>query len=125
VTEAAATSGEDTVRADHVEINQGGANNIDAQSVSITQGGANQIRAGSLTVNQGGVAVARVGRLSLSNGAAFAVVADEATVEAGGNVLLLVARNTSGEVRPMIDVRSALAIGGAFAAASWLLRKLL
>lgn len=100
------------VRAERVEITQGGANNIDAQSVSISQGGAARVRANELTISQGGVAVARTRRLTLGqNASAFAVMAEQATVEGPSNILLLVARNTSGNVRPLLDWRVAAAFG--------------
>src|SRR5829696_6857221 len=83
----------EAVRADHVEINQGGATSIDAQTVSITQGGAARVRANELSVSQGGVALARTGKLSLGEGgSALAVVADEVTIDSGGRVVVLLAR---------------------------------
>ena len=115
----------EAVRADHVEIKQGGANSVEAHTVSITQGGAGQVRADEVSVSQGGVGIARAGKLSLAAGAsAFAVLADDATVDGGANVFMLLARSTSGDVRPLIDVRSALAIGAGFGLAVSLLRRL-
>jgi hypothetical protein len=120
-----ATPAQDEVRAEHVEINQGGAGSVDAHTVSITQGGAGQVRADEVTISQGGIGLARTGRLSLGQGASgFAVLADNATVESGANVLMLLARNVSGDVRPLIDLRSALAIGAAFGLVVSLLRRL-
>lgn len=115
----------EAVRAEHVEINQGGATSIDAQTVSITQGGAARVRANQLSVSQGGVALARTGTLSLGEGgSALAVVADEVTIDAGGRVVLLLARNASGDVRPLLDLPSALAIGAGIGLAITLLRRL-
>jgi hypothetical protein len=116
---------QESVRADHVEISQGGAQNVSAQTVSISQGGAGQVRADQVTVEQGGIGIARARRLSLANGAAFAVVADDARIESGATVLMLLARNASGDVRPLIDARSAVAAGAGIAVAYWLLRRLL
>jgi hypothetical protein len=113
------------IRADHVEINQGGANSVEAQTVSITQGGAGQVRADEVSVSQGGIGLARAGRLTLGQGgSAFAIVADEATVESGANVFMVLARTASGEARPMLDLRSALAIGIGFGLIVSLLRRL-
>ena len=115
----------DAVRAEHVEIKQGGANSVEARTVSITQGGAGQVRADEVSVSQGGIGMARAGRLSLAEGgSAFAIVADEATLESGANVFMLLARSTSGDVRPLLDLRSALAIGAAFAVVALLLHRL-
>jgi hypothetical protein len=56
---------------------------------------------------------------------ALAVVADDAKLDAGATVLLLVAGETSGDVRPLLDLPSALAIGAGFGLAVTLLRRLL
>jgi hypothetical protein len=112
------------VRAEHVEIVQGGANMIDAQTVSVQQGGVANVRASKLLINQGGVALARVRRLSLREGSsAVAVYADEANVSGGSNVLLLIARQVSGDVRPLLDWRAAAAAGAAFGLVVGLLRR--
>jgi hypothetical protein len=111
------------VRADHVEITQGGANSVHARTVSIQQGGAGQVRAGQLTVTQGGVAVARTERIEIGEGGgAFAVIADQATINPGGNVVLLIGRSVSGDVRPVLDGRAATIIGGGLVLAALLLR---
>jgi hypothetical protein len=112
------------VRAEHVELVQGGANTIDAQTVSIQQGGAANIRAREVSISQGGVALARTRRLSLRGGSnAAAVYADEATFDGGSNVLLLIARNVSGDVRPLLDWRAAAAVGAGFGLVVSLLRR--
>jgi len=112
------------VRAETVNISQGGANSVEAEHVSITQGGAAQVRAAHLSVREGGVALARTENLTVGeSGSAFAVVADSATVEEGGNVFMLVARSVGGEVRPMLDWRAALAFGAGLAVALRLLRR--
>ena len=114
------------VRADHVEITQSGAQTVDANTVSISQGGAAQVKAQQVTVSQGGIGLARAGKVELNEGSsAFALIADEARLDAGANVLLLVARETSGEVRPLLDLPTALAIGAGFGLAVTLLRRLL
>jgi hypothetical protein len=124
--EAMAGSTAPDVRADHVEISQTGAQNVDAQTVSINQGGAAQVRAQEVTVSQGGIALARAEHVDLREGSsAFAMVADEANVEAGATVLLLVAGETSGEVRPLLTPATALAIGAGFGLAVRLLRRLI
>jgi hypothetical protein len=59
-----------------------------------------------------------------SEGSAFAVVADSATVDSGASVFMLLSRNVSGDVRPMLDWRSALALGGGAALVMAILRRL-
>ena len=113
------------VRAENVTLYQGGAQTIDAGTVSITQGGAGRVRADELTVNQGGVGFAEAKHLTVADqGSALAVVADEATVEDGGRVVLLIARSVAGDVRPLLDVRSALAMVAGFAFVLLVLRRI-
>ena len=109
---AAAASVAGQIRADSVNVTQTGVQSIEAENVSLNQGGAGQVRAESMSVEQGGVGLARVGSLTLGTGAsAFAVVADEATVEEGSNAFLVVSRTFNGDVQPTIDWRAALAFG--------------
>jgi len=112
------------VRAETVNISQGGANSVEAENVSITQGGAAQVRAAQLSVSEGGVALARTENLTVGeSGSAFAVVADSATVEEGGNVFMLIARSVGGDVRPVLDWRAALAFGAGLAVVARILRR--
>jgi hypothetical protein len=87
------------------------AGNVNAQTVNISQGGAAQVRAEQMSVSQGGVALARTGSLNINEGgSAFAVMSDKATINEGGNVLVLVASEVSGDAKPLLDWRSALAL---------------
>ncbi|HUR17249.1 MAG TPA: hypothetical protein VMZ33_08175 [Candidatus Limnocylindrales bacterium] len=108
-----------------VSITQGGARDIDAQNVTITQGGAAQVHADDLTINQGGVAIARTENLRIAEGgSAFAVVADKATLSSESSVFLLIAGSSSGDVRPVLDWRTAAALGAGFVLAISLIRRL-
>jgi hypothetical protein len=114
----------DHVRAEHVEINQGGAGSIEATTVSLQQGGAARVRAREMSVAQGGVAVARTDTLRLqAESSGFAIVADQATIEPGASVFMLIARNVSGDVRPVLDWRAAAAFGAAAGVVLALLRR--
>jgi hypothetical protein len=111
--------------AETVELNGRGANEIEADTVAINQGGAGQVRAREITITQGGVAVARTTHLELGQGSgAFAVVANEATVESGASVVLLLAGRTSGDVKPLLDAPAALALGVGFAVALAVVRRI-
>lgn len=113
------------VRAENVALNQGGARDIQATTVSITQGGAAQVRAEQLSLNQSGVALARTENLTIGEGgSAFAVMSDQATISEGGNVFLLVAGEVSGDARPVLDWRSALALGAGLVIAWRLVRRI-
>lgn len=113
------------VRAENVTVSQGGAQTIEAGTVSITQGGAGRVTADELSVQQGGVGLARAERLTVqAEASAFAVVADNATIEDGANVFVLIGRNVSGDVRPVLDWRAALALGAGLAFFISLLRRI-
>jgi hypothetical protein len=112
------------VRAEHVEISQGGAGTIEATTVSLQQGGAVRVRAREMSVAQGGVVVARTDNLRLqAESSGFAIVADQATIEPGANVFMLIARNATGDMRPVLDWRAAAAFGVAIGAVLALLRR--
>jgi hypothetical protein len=114
------------VRAENVTLSQGGARDVVATTVSITQGGAAQVRAEQMNLSQGGVALAKTDNLTVADGgSAFAVLSDHATVNEGGNVLVLLAGEVSGDARPLLDWRSALALGAGFVLAWRLLRRIL
>jgi hypothetical protein len=119
------SAGHGEVRAERVEISQGGASTISAHTVTLTQGGAARVRATEMSVSQGGVGVARVDRLVLNeNAGAIAVVADEATMTGNASAVLLVAGRTNGPVRAVVDLRAAAAFGAAFAVVYALLRRI-
>ena len=114
------------IRAEEVNLSQGGANLIEAKKVSITQGGAANVRAEEISISQGGVALARTRNLTIAeNASSLLVVADKATVEDGASVFLLVAGSAAGDVRPALDWRSALALGAGFALVMSLIRRVL
>lgn len=113
------------LRAQNVTLSQGGAGSIEADTVSISQGGAGRVHAGQMSVSQGGVGLARVEHLTIEqDGSAFALMADEATVDDGANVFLLVAGKVSGNIKPLVDWRSAAAFGAGLALVLTLLRKI-
>jgi hypothetical protein len=113
------------VHAENVSITQGGARDIKATTVSITQGGASQVHAEQMSVNQGGVALARTENLTVDQGgSAFAVVSDQATINDGGNVLVLIAGEVNGDGRPLLDWRSALALAAGLVVFWRLLRRI-
>ena len=69
--------------------------------------------------------LARVNNLKLGDGAsAFAVLADEATVEEGSNAFLVVSRHVNGDVQTTVDWRAALAFGAGLGLVISILRRL-
>jgi len=113
-----------TVRADHVELTQGGAQSIEATTVNVSQGGAGRINAEEVSIRQGGAGLVQTESLQLQEGASvFAVLADEATVAEGASVFMLFARSVSGGVRPILDWRAAAALGAGFGIVFAVLRR--
>jgi len=113
------------IDATNVSITQGGARDIDAKTVTVNQGGVGRIQAEEVSVSQGGIGLARAEHLTIQDGGnAFAVMADKATLDPETSVFLLVAGSTTGDVRPVIDWRAALAIGAGFAVALSTMRRL-
>jgi hypothetical protein len=121
---ASPSSGAVVAPGQDINLSQGGVQSIQAASVTLSQGGAAQVRADEMSVEQGGVGIARVGNLTLGKGAsAFAVVADQATVEEGSDTFLVIARSFNGEVRPTVDWRSAMAFGAGLGLVLSILRR--
>ena len=72
-----------TVRADRVEITQGGADRVEASSVSVTQGGITTAVATSVDVRQGGIVQASATDIALSQGAIGLARGDRVSLEMG------------------------------------------
>jgi hypothetical protein len=163
-----ATTDTGTVRADRVEITQGGADRVEATTVSINQGGIGNADARAIDVHQGGIGRARATDIAVSGGAigyargervsvemgaiggAFGdevrvtqsmsgyvlskgdatvdqslvntLIADRVTFRQPSAVVLLIARQVDGSVRPLLDWRGALAAGAVAGLVMGLLR---
>ena len=115
----------------------GGIGQLDAHDVSIQWGGVGAAKAERLSVECGSVGAAMAGEMRVTQGFAGSVLAREVTVEQGvirtliakhvtitrpSAVLVMIAQQVSGEVKPLLDWRGALAAGAAFALVSGLLK---
>ncbi len=100
-------------------------------------GGIGAARADRLSVEFGSIGASIAGELRVTQGFAGAIAAREATIEQGlvrtliaqqvtinrpTGVLVMIAQHVSGDVRPLLDWRGALAAGAAFAVVASLLR---
>jgi hypothetical protein len=94
----------------HMPEGMDASGDIHAENVNLSQGGAAIVHADNFTLNEGGTA--------------FAVMSDQANVNEGSNVLLLVAGEVHGDARPLLDWRSALALAGGLVIAWRLLRRI-
>lgn len=75
---------ESSVRAEKVEITQGGAANVDADAVSVNQGGITNVNARTVGVRQGGIAYAHADDITVNMGGVALARADRVNVELGG-----------------------------------------
>lgn len=127
------------VRADSVNITQGGAGHVEATTVDITQGGAQVINAEQLSVTQGGALVAEAGDADFTmSGAGFLtadnvefkssgagiVVADTFKADGKSVIGFLFAGTIEGEPDVKVDARTAAISGAAFAVVLFVLRRL-
>jgi hypothetical protein len=71
------------VRADRVEIMQGGADRVEAGSVSVNQGGIGNATAQAIDVHQGGIGRARATDIAVSSGSIGLAQGDRVSLEMG------------------------------------------
>lgn len=124
------------VTAETVEVRMGGIGALDADDVFVQLGGVGAAKAERVSVEFGSVGAAMTGELRVTQGYAGSVVAREATIEQSfvrtlvaqrvqvtrpSAVLVMIAQHVSGEIRPLLDWRGALAFGAAFGLVSGLL----
>ncbi len=131
--------GIERAEADRIEVAVGGIGAAVADSITLRVGGIGAAKAERIEIAAGQVGAAATGTLHARVSALSLVAARHAEVERsliqtlvaqevrlGGRtpVLLLIAQRVEGGVRPLLDWRGALAAGAAFAALSFLLRRL-
>ncbi len=123
--------------AGQVEVRLGGIGALSAEDVFVEWGGVGAARAERLAVEFGSVGVVLAGEARVTQGFAGSIAAREATLEQGivrtmiaqrvvvnrpSAVLVMIAQHVSGEVRPLLDWRGALAAGAAFGLVTGLVR---
>jgi hypothetical protein len=115
--------------AGNVEVSVGGIGALDAEEVFVQWGGIGAARADRLGVEFGAIGAALAGEARVTQGIAGSVAARDAileqslvrtliaqrvTVNRPTGVLVMIAQQVSGEVRPLLDWRGALVAGAAF-----------
>ena len=118
--------GIDEAVADRVDVRMGGIGRVRASDVSVEWGGVGTARADRIAVDRGSVGAALTGDLTVTQGMARTVLARDAHIgqsyvrtliagrvvaERPTGVLVLIARHVSGDIRPVLDWRGALAAG--------------
>ncbi|MEW5992580.1 MAG: hypothetical protein AB1736_14720 [Chloroflexota bacterium] len=117
------------IEADAVEVHQGAVGRVDATDVRLSQGAIGLARADRVSVLMGGVGAAMGREVSLSQGGVGSILAQQATLDQAvvrtlvaqevefrkpSGVIVLIAKRVRGDVRVLLDWRSALAFGAAF-----------
>src|SRR5215208_6747344 len=97
-----------SVQANLVRMHQAAAETIQADEVALNQSAASDIRANSVSAYQ--AALATVEAAEVHYGVTGVVVGQDVHAE-GARVILLVGRNVTGNVTPLLDSRSALIAG--------------
>jgi len=129
----------DEVRAETVEISQGGAALIQADSVSITQGGAQVVEAKSFKITQGGAvsvstetanleasaaALVSANTVQLNSAAAAIAITDTLHADSGSRIGILLAGTIEGDPKVGFDARTAAIIGVCAATTMFVLNRL-
>jgi hypothetical protein len=123
--------------AGQVEVRMGGIGALSAEDVFVEWGGVGAARADRLGVEFGSVGAVLAGEARVTQGFVGSIAAREATLEQGivrtmiaqrvvvnrpSAVLVMIAQHVSGDIRPLLDWRGALAAGAAFGLVTALFR---
>jgi hypothetical protein len=100
----------DTIRANKVSVTLGGVGQASADTITVDTGGIAAATAKSIEVTMGGVGLAQAEELDLNRGRVVAVSAGQATLQ-DTIVGLLLARETHGDVRVLLDRKSVALFG--------------
>jgi hypothetical protein len=126
------------IQADAVEVRQGAIGRVDATEVAVTQGAIGAARADRISVQMGALGAAMGREISISQGGAGSILAGNARVDQAfvrtlvaqhveihrpSAVLFLIAQRVSGDIRPLLDWRGALAFGAAVGIIAGLVRR--
>jgi hypothetical protein len=112
------------VSADHVAVNQSGVKSITASSATMTQSATLIFKGDDVAMHEGVVGVARAGRIDLIDSTA-GVVAGPVTIGEGSARILVHLGPANSEVKPVLDARSAMALGAGFASTLVILSRML
>lgn len=117
------------IQADAVEVRQGAVGRVDATEVDVTQGAVGAARADRIAVQMGAIGAAMAREVDIAQGGAGSILAGQARIDQSfvrtlvaqhveihrpSAVLFLIAQRVTGDIRPVLDWRGALAFGAAF-----------
>ena len=122
----------DEIIAEVVEIHQGAVGRVEAGELTVTMGAIGAARAERIDIERGALGAALADEVEISQSivtsvvarevelgqvVARTIVAAEVTVEQPSLIGVLLAWKVNGDVRPLLDWRGALALGGIVAVA--------
>ena len=113
----------DELPPERLDISQSAVRSLSGGQVIVTQSAVQTLLAAQADIRQSSVGSAKGERISLSRGVTASVVGREVSVE-GARVALLVTPSLRGNVRPLLTVQSAFALGAGFFFGRWLVRSM-
>jgi hypothetical protein len=108
---------------DNVELRDNGAAVIRGHNVDIREGGAMMITGENIHIREGGAALVVGNTVSLQEGGGGILLAKRANFKEG-TVILLGAREVSGDIKVLINLKAAVLLGIVFGLTVGLVRKL-
>jgi hypothetical protein len=112
------------VSADHVSINQSGVKTVTASNATMTQSAALVFNGDDVAIHEGAIGIARAGRVDLFD-SSVGLVTGPVTIGEGSARILVHLGSADGAIKPVLDTRSALALGAGFASTLVILSRLL
>jgi hypothetical protein len=106
-----------------LDISQSALRSLSGGQVIVTQSAIQRLLAAQADIRQSSVGSAKGERVSISQGLTFSAVGREVSVE-GARIGLLVTPSLRGNVRPLLTVQSAFALGAGFFFGRWFVRSI-
>ena len=113
----------DEMPPERLEVSQSAVRSLSGGQVIVTQSAVQNLVAAEADIRQSSVGSARGERVSLRDGLTLSVAGREVSA-AGARVGLLVTPSLRGNVRPVLTVQSAFALGAGFFFGRWLVRSI-
>lgn len=113
----------DDLPREKLEISQSAIRSLSGGEVTATQSAVQHLLAAEANIRQSSVGSVKGERVFLSQGASLCVIGREVQVE-GSRVVLLATPSLRGNVRPVLTLQSAFALGAGFFFGRWLTRSI-
>jgi hypothetical protein len=113
----------DDMPPERLEIAQSAVRSLSGGQVIVTQSAIQNLVAAEADIRQSSVGSAKGERISLRDGVTLSLTAREVSAQ-GARVGLLVTPSLRGDVRPVLTVQSAFALGAGFFFGRWIVRSI-